>query len=102
MRITRLVTRRNSTARNSVKVSTEITVITLLGKPGQVKPKRLAEEGDVRREQQHHGKQAEVVAVAERLARTGAADEFRVRPGARAHRHQPAAQGFRAARRAAC
>ena len=42
MRITRLVTRRNSTARNSVRVSTEITVITLLGKPGQSTPMRLA------------------------------------------------------------
>ena len=41
MRITGLVTRRNSTARNSVTVSTEITVIRLLGRPGQVKPNRL-------------------------------------------------------------
>ena len=42
----------------------------------------VPEEGDVRPEQQHDGKEAEVVAVAERLTRTGAADEFGVRPGA--------------------
>jgi hypothetical protein len=36
------VTRRNSTARNKVSVSTEITVIRPLGSPGQVKARRLA------------------------------------------------------------
>ena len=68
--------------------------MTLLGRAGQVTPNRLPKKDDVRPEQQYDDEQTDVIAVAECLARAGATDEFRMRPGARTHRHDAAAQGL--------